>query len=49
MDENKDNDKVLNKQTNWSTLFIYQKSEVIYHSVSATDSFICIKIGRETK
>ena len=41
MDENKDNDKVLNKQTNWSTLFIYQKSEVIYHlSFSFCNRFI---------
>ena len=31
MDESKDNNQILNKQTNWTTLFIYQKSEVIYH------------------
>ena len=49
MDESNDNKQVLNKQTNWSTLFIYQKSEVIYHSVSATGSYIYIKIEQETK
>src|SRR5574344_157435 len=41
MSENKDNNQVLKKQTNWSTLFIYQKSEVIYHlSFSFCNRFI---------
>ena len=41
MDESNDNKQVLNKQTNWSTLFIYQKSEVIYHlSFSFCNRFI---------
>ena len=41
MSENKDNNQVLKKPTNWSTLFIYQKSEVIYHlSFSFCNRFI---------
>ena len=41
MDESKDNNQILNKQTNWTTLFIYQKSEVIYHlSFSFCERFI---------
>lgn len=41
MSENKDNNQVLKKPTNWSTLFLYQKSEVIYQlSFSFCDRFI---------
>ena len=41
MSENKDNNQVLKKPTNWSTLFRYQKAEVIYHlSFSFCNRFI---------